>query len=536
MTPQATSELERRFGTKAAERWQHVLEHIRLSNDFSYLILLVPEASAARICAAELARHLRDQGQELESREFNTPEALREHLAPWVLRETGGRHPIWAASVTSEYDPQHAEWEAAWRYAVARINERRDELIKRHQAPIIMVGAPWLKTVLRESAPDWWSVRSMVVNLKPLFVPSDRKERNLEPVMKMLENDSSDALLDPDEVLEQADLLRGFAGQEKNLALLLERAFHGLRDRKRWVEAEEVSREILEIEIELKEPMLSIAGTYGNIGLSLLEQNRSDEAEEVLKKSLEIKKKNGDSLTSQGITLYNLANTLFDQDKLKEAEVAFRKALKLEEDGENSLKNRSIILDGLSRTLYEQGKLKEAEKTFRQALKLGEDGGDSLTHQGTMLHLLAIILHDQNKLEEAEITFRKALKLKEDGGDSLTSQGITASSLGRLLRDQGKLEKARELLFKALQLQEDGGDTQESLEITRTALINVLQKLERWTEAEALIRQSLKQTKDQLEANRGFRWHQLKNVLNAQGRTEEAQEAQEALKQVLTES
>jgi hypothetical protein len=283
VTPQTTSELERRFGAKAAERWQHVLEHIRLSNGFSYLILLVPEASAARICAAELARHLREQGQELESREFNTPEALREHLAPWMLRETGQQHPIWAASVTSEYDPQHSEWEAAWRYAVARINERRDELIKRHQAPIIMVGAPWLKTVLREAAPDWWSVRSMVVNLKPQFVPSDRKERNLEPVIEIFEDESSDTFLDPDEVLEQVELLRGVEGQELSLVMLLRRVFQSLSDRDRHVEAEEIAREILKIESNLQNPRVLSSRTHHSIGNSLLGQDKFSQAEKIFK-------------------------------------------------------------------------------------------------------------------------------------------------------------------------------------------------------------------------------------------------------------
>jgi tetratricopeptide (TPR) repeat protein len=566
VTPQATSELERRFGTKAAECWQHVLEHIRLSNGFSYLILLVPEASAARICAAELVRHLRDQGQELESREFNTPEALREHLAPWVLRETGQQHPIWAASVTSEYDPQHSEWEAAWRYAVARINERRDELIKRHQAPIIMVGAPWLKTVLREAAPDWWSVRSMVVNLKPQFVPSDRKERNLEPVMRMLENDSSDALLDPDEVLEQAELLRGVAGQEENLIVVLERVFDALAARERWVEAEEVSREVLELELRLGKPMLAIANSYHDIGDSMLGQERFVEAEKELRKALELKENNNASLMSQGSTLHALGITLQKQEKLEEAQNLFISALKFAKNGENSIINQGAALHALGVTLWEQGNLEDAEIIFKEVLNFSKKGRDSLMNQGIALDYLGKVLQDQGKLEEAENLFREALRFKENGGDSLKNQGSTLVSIGRVLQGQGKLEDAEITLRKALRFAEDGGDsliyrgwifyslaltlqeqgkledaayvfrkaldfgemggeTQENLEIARNALINVLQELERWSDAEDLIRQVLEQKESHIELDRDFLWSSLEDVLKAQGRTEEAQEA-----------
>jgi tetratricopeptide (TPR) repeat protein len=533
VTPQATSELERRFGAKAAERWQHVLEHIRLSNGFSYLILLVPEASAARICAAELARHLREQGQELESREFNTPEALREHLAPWVLRETGQQHPIWAASVTSEYDPQHSEWEAAWRYAVARINERRDELIKRHQAPIIMVGAPWLKTVLREAAPDWWSVRSMVVNLKPQFVPSDRKERNLEPVIRMLENDSSDALLDPDEVLEQAELLRGVEEQEDNLAILLERAFYSLAEKERWVEAEEVSRELLKLELRLGKPILAIAGSYQNIGDSLYGQKKFKEAELMLKKAIKKQKNGKDSLNNKLNTLHSIGSIMLDQKKFKEAESVFREALETKNDNEVPLINQSVLMNDLAHSVQMQGRLEEAESTFRKALKIIKKYGGSSVRQGITMSNLAKVLQDQGKLEEAEVAFREALKLKEIGSASFVIQSITTHNLAKTLQDQGKLKEAELMFRKTLQLEEDGGDTPESLENTRYFLIDVLQKLERWKDAEILIWQTLKQTENQLEADRGFLWSSLEKVLTAQERNEEAQEA---AKHLLTES
>jgi tetratricopeptide (TPR) repeat protein len=533
VTPQATSELERRFGAKAAERWQHVLEHIRLSTGFSYLILLVPEASAARICAAELARHLREQGQELESREFNTPEALREHLAPWMLRETGQQHPIWAASVTSEYDPQHSEWEAAWRYAVARINERRDELIKCHQAPIIMVGAPWLKTVLREAAPDWWSVRSLVVNLKPQFVPSDRKERDLEPVRRMLENDSSDALLDPDEVLEQAELLRGVGGQEENLMILLERAYNSFSDRERHVEAEEVAQEILEIGLNLGNPVLSIADMYHNIGYSQLSQNRLEDAEFNLRKALKYKEENKALLVSKAITLDPLARILQKQGNLEEAELIFRKALKYKEDDRASLVSMSITLDSLARVLRDQGKLEEAELNFRKALKFSEDGKDSLISKGITTHELARTLQEQGDLAEAELNFRIALEYKEKAGSPLTSQAKTLYFLGDTLQKQGKLEQAESILQRALMLGEMDGNTSKDLESIRTSLIGVLKKQENWQAAENLIRQALKQTEGQMSSNRLSLWAELENILMAQDCFEEAQEA---AKHSLTES
>jgi tetratricopeptide (TPR) repeat protein len=364
----------------------------------------------------------------------------------------------------------------------------------------------------------------MVVNLKPQFVPSDRKERNLEPVIRMLENDSSDALLDPDEVLEQADLLRGVEGQEYASAILLTRAFEALVDLERWIEAEKVAREVLELKVKLNEPRLSIANTYHNIGLSLLGQNRLREAENILKKTLKIKKEKKDTFISQGITAHNLARVFLEQEKFDVAEKFFRKSLELSEKGGDSLVNRATTLHELAQVLREQNKFKEAEEFLKLAVKIKDNIGSTRSKVAT-LNALANIFHDQDNFENSEKYYREALKILENINVPLIDQGVLAGNLGQVLANQGKFEEAKIFLLRALALKKQSGDTLESLDITRNALIDVLQKQEHWRDAENLIQQALKETESQTGFGRWFLWNKLEKVLIAQGRMEEAQEA-----------
>ncbi len=158
------SEIKRRFSVESAERWRLLLRHFSWSDDFAFIALLVPNASAGELCARELETFFRDSGKRLVKMTPKTPGDLADLIAALVTFEPDSSvGALWVSAVVSEADPERLAWEQAWRELAARLNERRDVMRFHVKIPMIFVGTEWLKPMLRETAPDLWSVRTLVV-------------------------------------------------------------------------------------------------------------------------------------------------------------------------------------------------------------------------------------------------------------------------------------------------------------------------------------------------------------------------------------
>ncbi len=473
---QPQNELKRRFGAKAAESWSQVLRHFELSDGFSFLVLFVPDATASRICEAELKRFLSARNQTLRTLEYSTPDELHDHLPTDLI---GTQEPdaslgaVWVSSVISPFAPEQPAWDAAWRFAAARINERRNILIQQYTVPVVVVGSQWLKVTLREAAPDWWSVRSLVITLQPDPVPSDlQPEDRLEAIefSRHVLEDSGDALLDPDLALEMAAKLRGVIGEERALLKLLVRASEALMNRERWGEKLEVDEEVLGLLQKIGANQTENAEASYNYGVSLMNLGLLEKAEQTFRTVLD----GQISLASRGITMDMLGRVLFTSGSFKEAEKAFRTALELKEAGGDSEISCGITMDMLGRVLRDSGRLEEAERAFRTALDWEEAGGASLTRCSITLYELGRVLFMQGRLEESERAFRTALERSEADGDWLIGRSFSANELGNVLLSQGRFEEAEQTFRQAIEMGERGGDTRESIEISQFNLVLAL--------------------------------------------------------------
>jgi tetratricopeptide (TPR) repeat protein len=494
MTEIQPTELERRFGKTASERWTQLLRHLDLIDGFSFVVVLVPDETASRICATELEKYLKTRAQRLERLEYSTPEMLRENLAVDVLtRVPNDEHlgAIWLSNVTNRFDPKHNDWETAWRYAAARINESRDALKARYKTTLIVVGAPWLQETLREAAPDWWSIRSLVIRLQPDFTSSELSFNDNFPVLESIhafpQDQSENALLDPDFVLEQAATLRGVKGQEKNLIQLLNRSISSLQNRGRCVEAEQYAREMLELEEKIGESILEKAGSYISIGNALLDQGRLEEAEQAARKALELQELGMESFTVRATTLSLLGRVFLFSNRLEEAEITLRTALKWLDPESNE---NSITMYLLGSVLSDLGRFEESEKAFKTALEGVKSSGNPLKNRGFLMISLSPVLYKLGRSEEAETTLRTALEWAETDGDSLLNRGLIMQHLGQLLVALGRLDEAEQAFRTALEWQKAGGESFRSLVYTMNSLAIVLEKSGRLEEAKAAFKQA----------------------------------------------
>jgi tetratricopeptide (TPR) repeat protein len=473
-------ELEWRYGIEAQKRWNQFIRHLELREGFSFVVLLVPDSTAARLTENLCRQWLETKGLELVSKEYTDPAKLKQNLAPFLLEQiavTPNLGAVWVSGVVAQSDPDQPDWSDAWRYAAARINERREQLTTRYAIPIVLVGAPWLQIALREAAPDWWSVRSLVVNLKKDL---ETRVPNNQISQEIFLNDSTVENLDPDEILEQAMAYRT-KGQEQNLLKLLRRTYDGLFQRNRWEEALEIAKEMLEIEEKINISKINIGAAYHHYGVSLYKLGHYKEAQAMFKKALDLAKDGSSSYQNIGIITGYLGRVYRHFEQFEKAENAYQEAFDWFQKAPETpelLRHKTIQLLEFSRLYRSQFLLSKSEETIREALEIASKTPNfSLSERAIVMRDLGDIQRSQFHLEEAENSYRTALTWQEQDQDSLDNRGDTMAALGHVLNDMGRYEEAKETFITALEWQRLGGSTLQTRYETMKALGKVLQQL-----------------------------------------------------------
>lgn len=156
----------RNYNLNISPEWQNLIAHFDLAEGFAFIVLIVPDATGLQVCEQTLQEYLSAKNQTLEVVQFSRPEQLKD-LASFLLelkiaKTTGA---IWVSANLLEGVQEHS-WEVAWREGVAGLNKFRNHLRKEFALPLIFAGSPQLQIVLREMAPDLWSVRTLVVRIE----------------------------------------------------------------------------------------------------------------------------------------------------------------------------------------------------------------------------------------------------------------------------------------------------------------------------------------------------------------------------------
>ena len=416
----ADQEFLQLYGPEAWNDWQRLLAHFDLAEGFSFLVLLLPGAVGADICRRQLTAHLAAQGKRLAELPCDWREDARRladrlfALAP--ADDLGG---IWLGSVVPESDPEIKAWQDAWRLGLASLNQQRNPLLQRFRCPLVLVGAPWLNPLLREAAPDLWSVRAAVVIVTPapaVAQTSAVMSHEMQPMLAM----SGEAASDPDYALEQAECLRDKPGYESARAELLFRAGNGFCDHARHEPAERCFREAATIfeSLPLKTPKIQAewAGALNNLANVLSALGRREEA---LEKA-------------------QVATRIYDQLAQVQPE-AYRPYLA------TSLNNLARTLSALGRLEESLGKIQEAAQIYEQLAKVRP--GAFLPNLAMSLNNLATSLsalgHRQEALEKAQASTRIYEQLAQARpGTFLPDVAMSLNNLASSLSELGRREEA----------------------------------------------------------------------------------------------
>ena len=378
MNLQSTPDSEARLTLLAHSEWLKLLRHFELGEGFALLVLLAGDSSLARLCRTELDLWLlaRDRPRvfalpiEKPGDLENVPEALL------ALAPPDG--PIWI-----DGSGARELYEEAWTQCAMKLNRIRNTIMAQFSTPLILAGPPWIREIFRDTAPDFWSIRTLVSEIS---IP---RGSTLLPLMERTARDVEPASgIDPDFTLEQAARLRGRAGQEQQLSRLLDRAGQAFMERGRFQEAEAVLREALDLDEQSvrrdaysANNLLNLSISYVRLGDLMRRLNSDDEARKLYQKALEIREPLIREYPSRTDLLWRTA-ALYDrmgEVVSDEADQFYRKSLGIierlvqeEPARADYLRDLAVCYEKMGNLMTRSEALEEARQFYEKAIAIGE--------------------------------------------------------------------------------------------------------------------------------------------------------------------
>lgn len=435
----------RRYPLAAQAEWRKLLEHFDLATGFAFVVLLVPDSDGAELCRHELQTRLERGGRRLHTIELSGPDELRTLPGRFLeLAFPPEAACVWLGSVVPDYVKDYADWRSAWEFALARLNAYRNPIREHCQFTLIFAGAPWLQEVLREIAPDLWSVRTLVVRIQPAAVSAGQPIAS--EMVAVQASDSS--ALDPHFALQQAEKLRGVSGKELALAGLLHRAGKGYAAHHDWSAAKLVLAEALELKQQHGAAPISLITTLNLLATACQVTGQIRRAIQLMDQALGLARQVGD-LHAVGTILGNLGIAHFHLGDPKTAVRFHEQALSIDR-ARGDRHGETQDLGNLGLAYRALGDVPGALELYEQALaidrELGERGGEA-SDLGNMGDLF-LALGDARKAIEL---LNQQLSIAREIGDRL-GEGSALGSLGNAHLVLGEAQKAQELYAQQLSI------------------------------------------------------------------------------------
>ncbi|MCW5977621.1 MAG: tetratricopeptide repeat protein [Bryobacteraceae bacterium] len=413
-----------------SEQWAALLRHFEYSSWFGLVVILVPDRYIANACHGVLKEQLERQGAALLTLPVNSPQELEQlPTSLLTLEHAPARGVVWIEAAIPETLHDYGRWRRAWMRAAAGLNQVRNALRERYRCTLVFVGAPWLQELLREIAPDLWSVRTTVVTVggeapSTVEVGAEKWIEATEPGWQ-----DPDRAPDPDFALRQAAQLDGVDGERR--ALLLTRAGEGFAARGRREEAldaiDEAARIYRQLAAERADAFRpNLAGSLNSLSDRLSELGRREDALAAATEAVDLYRQlaaeRPDAFRPYlAMSLNNVAIGLSDLGRREEALAAATEAVDLyrqlaadrpdafRPDLAMSLNNLSAMLSALGRREEALAAATEAVDLYRQ---LAADRPDAFRPDlARSLGVLGQTLSGLDRHTDAADRFEEAIRL-----------------------------------------------------------------------------------------------------------------------------
>jgi tetratricopeptide (TPR) repeat protein len=461
MTPSPPDYLAERFRLEELEGWRLLARHLELTDGFSFVVVLAPDDVAIAYLRSRLPEIVGPAPEAVHRVVFD-PSAHIGSLAASLLdlELSESTRLIWvdADPVDPDRIPQR---DGAWRNALARLNRYRNSLQARLHCTLALAVPFSLQPILREAAPDLWSIRSTVLRIEPIGSARVPDEFNRQLPPERVEYDGMGLAGDPANTLAEANKIRGKPGRELLLAQLLRRAGRQAYRLLNWDEAIRSLQEAYVLQETYggdPELRFQIASELAQIFSQLA---RWDRAQHYCQKALEIAETYfGPTHHNTAVALGILASWLQATNRLAEAEPLIRRALAIDEQSFGSDHPEvATDLNNLASLLQATNRLAEAEPLMRRALAIDEHSfGSDHPKVAIRLNNLALLFKATNRLAEAEPLMRRALAIDEHSfGSDHPRVAIDLNNLALLFKATNRLAEAEPLMKRALGIRAEFG-------------------------------------------------------------------------------
>ena len=155
------------LGLDGEHEWLCLRRQFELADDPWLGFIFCPAPSPVAVLRHRTALMLRQRAEQLRRITPGSPEALRE-LMPQLFESASQADCVWVEAIAVDGPLSHdglGPWAGAWDWLMLRLNERRDALLRRLRGALVFAVHPTWKPRTRNAAPDYWSVRSLVLEL-----------------------------------------------------------------------------------------------------------------------------------------------------------------------------------------------------------------------------------------------------------------------------------------------------------------------------------------------------------------------------------
>jgi tetratricopeptide (TPR) repeat protein len=444
-------ELAARYNLARSEDWQRLERLLDFNEGFAFVLLMAPNEDGASICRMELERRLGRENRTLLDMSPANENELRQ-LAGRLLSlqpqpETG---LVWVSAAVSEDHPDHPKWSAAWFESVARLNQYRNPMMRQIGVPLIFAGAPWLQRIVREGAPDLWSVRAMVARVEPAAGPlAPRVVAGAGQVGAVARTGP-----DPRLALKEAEGLRGVPGRELVLARLLQRAGIGFNARYQWKDAIGVLREALELRVRAGAPAADLADSRFQLAQALWRTLDYESAVGVFNQARGEYQQASQRL-GEANCIQRLGDIALARSDHEGARRRYEEALPLYKNVGDVLGEANCI-KSLGDIALRRSDHEGARRRYEEALPLYKNVGDVLG-EANCIRSLGDIALARSDHEGARRRYEEALPLYKNVGD-VQGEANCIRSLGNIAFERSDHEGARRRYEEALPLYKNVGD------------------------------------------------------------------------------
>ena len=441
-----------RYNLPAQPEWRQFLHHFELSENFALAVLLVTDADGADLCRVELEKQFQREGKTLVRMDIPDPSALRNLTSDLLgLQLPANAGGLWIAAVAPDYSGDFSAWQAAWQFALARLNPRRNEIRRQFNCSLIFVGAPWLQETMREIAPDLWSVRTLVAKIEPAVGPAPRLT---SPEKQSFDAAETQVANDPIFALQEAEKLRGNPDKELALARLLHHAGAGFAARNDWPSAEKAFTEALDLKQRAAAPAESRVATLLELVWTCQILGQADRSLNYAELALLIARQTGNR-SQEAIALSYLGLIHDDLGNIRKAIKFHELSLAMAREIDDRL-GESNALGNLGNAYNSLGESLKAIEFYEQQLNIVRNIGNR-AGEGNALGNLGSAYNSLRDARKAVEFYEQALVVTREIGDTQAESSILGN-LGIALFTLGDTGKAIELYRQRLKIAQQMGE------------------------------------------------------------------------------